>query len=132
MGYCVLRPRISPYDSPAQRLSGFTAPCYGRFSLVGDTFEEEPEMVGTSVENVLYKPITFTLSLAQPLFSKFSQASAIQASETFCISSGSCSCHLSNRKNHIGYQISELTLDGDNIEETRTEIVRRCLHIDQK
>lgn len=98
MGYCVFRPRVSPYDSPAQRLSGFTAPCHGRFSLVRDTFTEELEIVGTSLENALYKPITFTLSLAQPSFSKFSQALVTQATETFCISSGSCSCHLSSRK----------------------------------
>jgi hypothetical protein len=98
MGHRVFRPRVSPYDGPAQWLSGPAVPCHGRFSLVRDTLKKEPEMVGKSMEDAPYKPITLTLSLAQPLFSKFLQALLIHASETFCISSGSCSCHLFGRK----------------------------------
>ena len=133
MGYGVFRPRVGPYDGPAQWVSGPAMPCHGRFSLVCDTFEKEPEIAGKRMENVPYKPITLTLSLAQPLFSNFLQASVIQASETLCISSGSCSCHLFSRKvSPSESDESELTLDWDNIEETQTEIVRRYLHIDQK
>lgn len=91
-------------------------------------------MAGESMEEPLRKPITLTLSLAQPLFSNSSQALAIQVSETFCISSGLCSCQLFQSEDQaiqIGHQ-TEPTLDGDNTEETRTAIARRYLHIDQK
>ena len=44
MGYQVSRPRVGPYDGPAQWLSGLAVPRHGRFPLVRNTFEKESKM----------------------------------------------------------------------------------------